>query len=82
MLRSLKHGVDLETLHVDVCPQLELFKAYARPTPGAEATRQAVQIPVYESLSPMDVERVAVVVHDSAAHTRLSEGTQSQNAAH
>jgi perosamine synthetase len=81
VLRSLKHGVDLETLHVDVCPQLELFSAYKVAAPGAEATEQAVQIPVYESLSSMDVDRVADVVHASAAQKPAASGAQSRNVA-
>ena len=63
---SLKRGVDLETLHVDICTSLELFKPYAAPMPGAEATEQAVQIPVYESLNPAEVARVAEVVRAAA----------------
>jgi dTDP-4-amino-4,6-dideoxygalactose transaminase len=66
VLNSLKRGVDLETLHVDVCATLPLFEAFASPAPGAEATEQAVQIPVYESLDPEEVARVASVVHDAA----------------
>ncbi len=66
VLNSLKRGVDLETLHVDVCATLPLFEAFASPTPGAEATERAVQIPVYESLNPEEIARVASVVHDAA----------------
>jgi dTDP-4-amino-4,6-dideoxygalactose transaminase len=63
---SLKRGVDLETLHVDVCTSLPLFAPYAAETPGAVATEQAVQIPVYESLSAQEVARVADVVRAAA----------------
>ncbi len=66
VLRSLKRGVDLETLHVDVCPRLPLLARFASAAPGAEATERAVQIPVYESLSADQVSRVASVVHDAA----------------
>jgi perosamine synthetase len=62
----LKHGVDLETLHVDVCATLPLFAPFAAEAPGAEATEQAIQIPVYESLTRAEVERVATVVRKMA----------------
>jgi perosamine synthetase len=81
VLRSLKQGVDLETLHVDVCAHLDLFEAYACPTPGADATQQAVQIPIYESLSAADVERVADVVRGAAAPAPGAESAQPRNAA-
>ena len=66
VFRCLRHGVDLETLHVDVCTDLELFKAFTRPAPGAEETEQALQIPVYESLTAAEVERIASVVRRAA----------------
>ena len=66
VLRSLKRGVDLETLHVDICTRLPLFAPFACATPGADATEQAVQIPVYESLSEAQVARVAAVVREAA----------------
>jgi dTDP-4-amino-4,6-dideoxygalactose transaminase len=66
VLQCLRHGVDLETLHVDVCASLDLFKDYAAATPGAEATEQALQIPVYESLTPAEAGRVASVVRQVA----------------
>jgi dTDP-4-amino-4,6-dideoxygalactose transaminase len=78
VLDCLKHGVDLETLHVDVCTTLELFKAYAADAPGAEETEQALQIPVYESLTPAEVERVATVVSQVAA--RQAAGAEAVTA--
>lgn len=62
----LKHGVDLETLHVDVCATLPLFAPFAAEAPGATSTTPAIQIPVYESLTPAEVERVASVVRRMA----------------
>ncbi len=67
VLACLKRGVDLETLHVDVCPHMAIFGGSKAPVPGADATTAAVQIPVYESLTPAQVERVAQVVAQSAA---------------
>lgn len=66
VLECLKRGVDLETLHVDVCPHMEIFGGSKAPVPGADATTAAVQIPVYESLSHEQVDRVARVVAQSA----------------
>lgn len=62
VLDCLRQGVDLETLHVDVCPKLDLFAAFAAAAPGAEETEQALQIPVYESLTAGELERLASVV--------------------
>lgn len=62
----LKRGVDLETLHVDVCPHMEIFGGSKAPVPGADATTAAVQIPIYESLSQKQIDRVAQVVAQSA----------------
>jgi perosamine synthetase len=66
----LRHGIDLETLHVDMCPSLPLFKPFSTPAPGAERAQQAVQIPVYESLASGDVDRIATVVRQSASSRR------------
>lgn len=66
VLACLKRGVDLETLHVDVCPHMDIFGGSQAPVPGADATTAAVQIPVYESLSHEQIDRVARVVAQSA----------------
>jgi dTDP-4-amino-4,6-dideoxygalactose transaminase len=63
----LRRGIDLETLHVDVCPDLELF---GRPSgrasaPGALQTTGTVQIPIYESLSEHQLACVAEAVRDA-----------------
>jgi perosamine synthetase len=60
--RCIRRGVDLETLHVDVCPQLALFDARRRHCPGAERAAEAVQVPVHASLSPRDLERIGRTV--------------------
>jgi dTDP-4-amino-4,6-dideoxygalactose transaminase len=62
----IRRGVDVETLHVDVCTRLPLF-GVARPAPGADRGAQAVQLPVYESLTEEQVNRVAHVVVTSVA---------------
>lgn len=56
--RCIRRGVDLETLHVDVCTQLPLF-AEPMNAPGAEAAARAVQLPVYAGLSQEQARRVA-----------------------
>lgn len=62
--RCLRRGVDIEMLHVDVCTQLELFAAERTPAPGAERAAQAVQVPVYASLTDRQVRQVTKVVRD------------------
>jgi dTDP-4-amino-4,6-dideoxygalactose transaminase len=56
--RALRRGVDVETLHVDVCSTLPLFGAHP-PAPNAEAAAQVVQLPVYASLGERNARRVA-----------------------
>jgi dTDP-4-amino-4,6-dideoxygalactose transaminase len=62
--RAIRRGVDFETTHVDVCSRLDLFKEFAAQCPGAEATEQALQLPVYSRLRDSDVERVLRVVRE------------------
>lgn len=66
----LRRGVDIETLHVDVCTELDLFGASAASTPGALAAAQSIQIPVYESLSESQVRRVAAAVRTAVGACR------------
>jgi dTDP-4-amino-4,6-dideoxygalactose transaminase len=65
----IRRGVDVETLHVDVCTRLPLFGS-PRPSAGADRGAQAVQLPVYESLTDQQVDRVARVVADVVAAMR------------
>jgi dTDP-4-amino-4,6-dideoxygalactose transaminase len=63
VLRCIRRGVDIETLHVDVCSTLDVFAdLHPAPAPGAERAAQAVQVPVYASLTDAQVERVAAGV--------------------
>lgn len=62
--RAIRRGVDFETTHVDVCSSLPLFKEFAVECPGAEATEQALQLPVYSRLRTSDVERILKVVRE------------------
>ena len=65
VVRCVRRGIDIETLHVDVCSDMELFAgARAEPegTPGARTAAGAMQLPVYSSLTDAQVARVARVV--------------------
>jgi dTDP-4-amino-4,6-dideoxygalactose transaminase len=59
VLRCIRRGIDVETLHVDVCTRLALFGEPRRETPGADQAATAVQLPVYAGLSGSQVRRVA-----------------------
>jgi dTDP-4-amino-4,6-dideoxygalactose transaminase len=56
--RALWRGIDVETLHVDVCSTLSMFGSQP-PTPGAERAAQVVQLPVYASLGASRARRIA-----------------------
>jgi perosamine synthetase len=56
--RALRRGIDVETLHVDVCSTLPLFGEHP-PAPNAERAADAVQLPVYASLGERRAHRVA-----------------------
>jgi len=61
--RCIRRGVDIETLHVDVCTRLPLFADLnPAPAPGAELAQSVVQVPVYASLSSAQVRRIAMTV--------------------
>lgn len=60
--RAIRQGVDFETMHVDVCSALPIFKDFAAKCPGAEQTADALQLPVYSRLRTSDVERVLNVL--------------------
>jgi perosamine synthetase len=69
----LRRGVDLETLHVDLCTALELFGSRHAPSPGAQQTTQTVQIPVYELLTDEQIDVVASVVRDAVSSLDTTE---------
>jgi dTDP-4-amino-4,6-dideoxygalactose transaminase len=61
--RCIRRGVDIETLHVDVCTRLPLFADLSpAPAPGAELAQRVVQVPVYASLTDAQVRRIATTV--------------------
>jgi dTDP-4-amino-4,6-dideoxygalactose transaminase len=72
--RCIRRGVDIETLHVDVCPQLPIFADLSpAPAPNAERASHAVQVPVYASLTDRQVHRVATAVR-RAVERRIRTG--------
>jgi len=65
VVRCVRRGVDIETLHVDVCSDLDLFagaRVVPEGAPGAHRAAGAMQIPVYSSLTNTQAARVARVV--------------------
>jgi dTDP-4-amino-4,6-dideoxygalactose transaminase len=73
----LRRGVDLESLHVDICSELELF---GTPTaaPGASLAARTVQIPIYESLTDEQLDRVAAVVEEAVTSERAGQPATAQ----
>jgi dTDP-4-amino-4,6-dideoxygalactose transaminase len=61
----LGRGIDIETLHVDLCTDMALFPGPHMPAPGAKETTRTVQLPVYESLTDEQRDRVASVVTEA-----------------
>ena len=64
VVRCVRRGIDIETLHVDVPPDMNLFASAAAEAAGARRASQAIQLPVYASLRDDQVARVAHVVRD------------------
>src|SRR5690348_1063258 len=63
--RCIRQGVDVESLHVDVCTRLPLFGNGHAPAPGAERAAETIQLPIYSSLEDSEVARVAAVVRNA-----------------
>jgi dTDP-4-amino-4,6-dideoxygalactose transaminase len=62
VVRCVRRGVDIETLHVDVPPDMELFGTVRAEADGARRAAQAMQVPVYAGLTREQIERVATTV--------------------
>ena len=62
--RCIRRGVDVAPMHVDICTRMELFGWSGPATPGADTAARAVQVPVYESLSDQEIERVGRLVRE------------------
>jgi len=64
--------VDIETLHVDVCSDMEIFagsRVEPGGAPGARRAASAMQIPVYSTLTDAQAQRVARVVRGVLAQS-------------
>ena len=68
--RCIRRGVDVAPMHVDICTRMELFDWKGPDAPGAGKAATAVQIPVYESLSDQEIDRVGRLIKEQV--TRLT----------
>ncbi len=62
----IRRGVDAAPMHVDHCTEMPLFGWKGVASPGAAKAMTAVQIPVYESLTDAEIERVGSVARAQA----------------
>lgn len=62
--RCIRRGVDVAPMHVDICSKMDIFGWKGAAAPGAEKAATAVQVPVYESLSDPEIERVGRLVRE------------------
>jgi hypothetical protein len=62
--RCIRRGVDVAPMHVDVCTTMPLFGWTGPAAKAAEHAATAVQVPVYESLSDAEIERIGRLVKD------------------
>ncbi len=60
--RAIHRGIDIETLHADVCSSLPFFGSACFPASGANRAATAVQLPVYTLLSDEQVLRAGRIV--------------------
>jgi len=72
--RCIRRGVDVAPMHVDVCPRMPLFDSKGPGTPGADTAATAVQVPVYESLTDAEIERVGRLVRDQVGRVARTQG--------
>jgi dTDP-4-amino-4,6-dideoxygalactose transaminase len=69
VVRCVRRGIDVETLHVDVPPDMDLFQGATAEADGARRAAQAMQIPIYAGLTRQQIERVATTVRDVLAQS-------------
>jgi perosamine synthetase len=77
----IRRGLDIETLHVDVCTRVSLFESNFAAAPGADRAARAVQLPVYAGLTDLQVTQVARTVKRALLQSRkgtsvVVEGTR------
>jgi dTDP-4-amino-4,6-dideoxygalactose transaminase len=78
----LRRGLDVESHHMDVCPDLAIFSGM--PTAGAEGARrtaQALQLPVHAALSVDELGRVASRAHSALTGRQRPAAQPSEEAA-
>ena len=78
---AIRRGVDLETLHIDVCTRLPLFRESEVEAPVAEHAAETVQLPVYQMLSSVEVERASRRIRRALAGHRWTEPIHGPQAA-
>src|SRR5438105_5780787 len=64
--RCIRRGVDVAPMHVDHSTTMDLFDWTGPVSPGAAKAMTAVQMPVYESLSDAEIERIGRLVRKHA----------------
>jgi dTDP-4-amino-4,6-dideoxygalactose transaminase len=72
VVRCVRRGIDIETLHVDVPPDMPLFEGAAAEREGARRAAQAIQIPMHAGLTKPQLARVATTVRDVLNGSRNS----------
>jgi dTDP-4-amino-4,6-dideoxygalactose transaminase len=70
VVRCVRRGIDIETLHVDVPPDMPLFAGSPAEADGARRAAQAMQIPIYAGLTREQIERVGTTVRDVLARAQ------------
>src|SRR5262249_18948932 len=60
--QAIRRGIDVEIMHVDICSQLPIFADFGGSCPQAERTEETLQVPVYTSLQPEDLDRILAVI--------------------
>jgi len=72
--RCIRRGVDVAPMHVDHCTTMEIFDWKGPASPGAAKAMTAVQMPVYESLSDAEIERIGRLVREQAQQAPRRHG--------
>jgi dTDP-4-amino-4,6-dideoxygalactose transaminase len=78
--RCIRRGVDVAPMHVDVCTRLDLFDWKGAAAPGADKAATAVQVPVYESLSDAEIERIGRLVKDQVQRLPAAGAVERRSA--
>ena len=80
--RCVRAGIDIESLHVDVCTGLtDLFPGPHIDVPGATRSEDAIQVPVYAALTDAQVARIAGSVRRAAIDIARKVGSAPADSA-